>query len=140
MRKSLAIIIALWVSSMTLLAERVSRDDAALVANHFMNVASSNTNVRMAAPAKKMVHKAMTEENLFYLYENEDGEGWVIIAADDAVTPILAYSETGHFRTDNMPSNIRKWLSNYNDFIQHIEADGVVASEEAAEQLSLIHI
>jgi len=134
MRKSLAIIIALWVSSMTLLAERVSRDDAALVANHFMNVASSNTNVRMAAPAKKMVHKAMTEENLFYLYENEDGEGWVIIAADDAVTPILAYSETGHFCTDNMPSNIRKWLGNYNDFIRRVEADSVEASEEAAAQ------
>lgn len=134
MRKSLAIIIALWVSSMTLLAERVSRDDAALVANHFMNVASSNTNVRMAAPAKKMVHKAMTEENLFYLYENEDGEGWVIIAADDAVTPILAYSETGHFCTDNMPNNIRKWLGNYNDFIRRVEADSVEASEEAAAQ------
>ena len=134
MKKIVMGLIVLWVSSMTLYAERVSRDDAALVANHFMNVAPSNTNVKMAAPAKKMVHKTIAEENLFYLYENEDGEGWVIIAADDAVTPILAYSETGHFRTDNMPSNIRKWLSNYNDFIQRIEADGVVASEETAEQ------
>ena len=124
-------LIALLVS-ITLFAERVSREDAALVANHFMNVVSPNTNVRMAAPAKKMVLKTTAEENMYYLYENEDGEGWVIIAANDAVMPILAYSETGHFRTDNMPSNVRAWMGKYNDFIQQIEADGVAAGEETA--------
>ena len=38
MRKIVVSIIALLVSSMTLMAERVSREDASLVANHFMNV------------------------------------------------------------------------------------------------------
>ena len=120
--------------SMTLFAERVSVEDAALVANNFMNVASANSNVKKAIPAKRMVRKAMAEENLYYLYENADGEGWVIIAADDAVTPVLAYSNTGHFRTDNMPSNIRKWVGKYNNFIKKIEDDGVVASEETSAQ------
>ena len=120
--------------SMTLFAERVSVEDAALVANNFMNVTSANSNVKKAVPAKRMVRKAMSEENLYYLYENADGEGWVIIAADDAVTPVLAYSNTGHFRTDNMPSNIRKWMGKYNNFIKKIEDDGVVASEETSEQ------
>ena len=120
--------------SMTLFAERVSVEDAALVANNFMNVASANSNVKKAIPAKRMVRKVMSEENLYYLYENADGEGWVIIAADDAVTPVLAYSNTGHFRTDNMPSNIRKWVGKYNNFIKKIEDDGVVASEETSAQ------
>ena len=120
--------------SMTLFAERVSVEDAALVANNFMNVASTNTNVKKVVPAKRMVRKAMAEENMYYLYENADGEGWVIIAADDAVTPVLAYSNTGHFRTDNMPSNIRKWVGKYNNFIKKIEDDGVVASEETSAQ------
>lgn len=120
--------------SMTLFAERVSVEDAALVANNFMNVVSANTNVKKAVPAKRMVRKAMAEENMYYLYENADGEGWVIIAADDAVTPVLAYSNTGHFRTDNMPSNIRKWVGKYNNFIKKIEDDGVVASEETSAQ------
>ena len=120
--------------SMTLFAERVSVEDAALVANNFMNVVSANTNVKKVVPAKRMVRKAMAEENMYYLYENADGEGWVIIAADDAVTPVLAYSNTGHFRTDNMPSNIRKWVGKYNNFIKKIEDDGVVASEETSAQ------
>ena len=119
--------------SVTLFAERVSQDDAALVANNFMNV-SSSSNVKKALPAKKMVRKATATEDLYYLYENANGEGWVIVAANDAMTPILAYSETGHFRTDNMPVNIQKWLGKYNDFTRRLEADGVVASEEAQNE------
>ena len=133
MRKIVVSIIALLVSSMTLMAERVSREDASLVANNFMNVAVTSVNgVKKAAPAKRMVLKQTAEEteSQYYLYENENGEGWVIIAANDAVTPVLAYSETGHFRTDNMPSNIRHWMGKYDKFIKRIETDGVEATEE----------
>ena len=132
--KKIWIITALLVSSMTLMAERVSPADAALVADHFMNAASSSS--MQKAPAKRMVLKQaeMAEENRYYLYQNENGEGWVIIAGDDAVSPVLAYSETGRFRTENMPVNVRKWMSKYNHFIQKIEADGVTASEETAAQ------
>ena len=89
MKKVLAGIIALLVSTMTLFAARITTDDAALVANHFMNVRSSVAGVKKA-PAKKMVMKqiaATEEENQYFLYENENGEGWVIIAANDVVTP-----------------------------------------------------
>ena len=75
--------------SMTVLAERVSQDDAALVANNFMNVGNTVSGVQKA-PAKKMVLKkaATATENQYYIYENANGEGWVMIAADDAITPI----------------------------------------------------
>ena len=133
MRKIAVSIIALLVSSMTLMAERVSREDAALVANNFMSVAAPAADgVQRVAPAVRMVLKESSEqtESQYYVYENENGEGWVIIAANDAVTPILAYSETGHFRTDNMPSNIRHWMGNYDKFIKRIETEGVEAAEE----------
>ncbi len=132
-RKIVVSIIALLVSSMTLMAERVSREDASLVANHFMNVAATSANgVKRAAPGKRMVLKksAAVEENQYYVYENENGEGWVIISANDAVRPILAYSETGHFPVENMPSNLRKWMGKYDQFIKRIETDSVEASKE----------
>lgn len=132
MKKILFGLMALLVS-MTLFAERITPDDAALVANNFMNVASAS-GAKKAVPQKKMVRKATAEENLFYVYENANGEGWVIVAANDAVTPVLAYSETGHFRTDNLPVNVKSWMGKYNKFIEKIEADGVEASEEATEQ------
>lgn len=132
MKKILLGLLAAMVS-MTLFAERVAPDDAALVANNFMNVASASSAKKAAAP-KKMVRKATAEENLFYIYENANGEGWVIIAGDDALAPVLAYSETGTFRTENMPVNVKSWLGKYNKFVRKIEDEGVIATEEATEQ------
>ena len=117
-------------------AERVSQEDAAVVANNFMNVASALTGAKKA-PAKRMVLKScapvQAAENQYYIYENADGDGWVMVAANDVVRPILAYSETGHFRTDNMPANLKGWLGGYNRQItyaaQHSRACAEVAQE-----------
>ena len=130
MKKIFIGLMALLVS-VTLFAERVSVEDAALVANNFMR-AASNSNIKKAVPAKRMVLKANASvaEPQYYVYENADGEGWVIIAANDVVTPVLAFSETGHFRTDNMPENIKHWMGHYDKFIKRIENDGVKASEK----------
>ena len=135
MNRVLSLLIVVTLSLSQAWAERVSRDDAALVANNFMNVASSNSAVKKT-PAKKMVMKSVPaqEENQYYVYENENGEGWVIVAANDVITPILAYSETGHFRTDNMPVNVRKWMGKYNDFVKKIEADGATQDEVVAQE------
>ena len=116
-------------------AAKVSPEDAALVANHFMNE-MSNPAVKKAVPGKQMVLKkaAAEEENLFYVYENADGEGWVMVAANDAMRPVLAYSNTGHFRMENQPTNVKGWLNKYNAFVKQIEADGLEASEEATEE------
>ena len=132
MKKIFLGLLAVMVSA-TVLAEHVTPEDAALVANHFMNAeATSVAGVKKAA--KPMVRKATAETAQYYVYENANGEGWVIIAADDAVTPILAYSTTGKFRTDNQPANVRKWFGHYDKFIQKVEADGLEASEETQAQ------
>ena len=138
MRKILVGMIALLASTMTLWAERVSEEDAALVANNFMNVrpSSSAAGVRTAAPGRRMVRKSTKVENesQYYVYENADGEGWVIIAANDVVRPVLAYSETGHFNTENMPSNLRKWMVKYDHYITRLEEDSITAGEETESQ------
>lgn len=77
---------------------------------------------------------AKAEENQYYVYENADGEGWVMVAANDVVRPILAYSNTGSFRTDNMPQNLQRWLIKYDHFISKLEKDGVTSGEETTEE------
>ena len=133
MRKILLLSVSLLLAVTTVFAERVSQEDAALVAKNFMNPVSVSGVKK--APARPMVLKAAAaEDNQFYVYENASGEGWVMVAADDAITPILAYSKTGSFRTDNMPLNVQHWVNNYNQFIKHVVDDGAVASEEAQAQ------
>lgn len=133
MKKHLLVLLSLFIAALTVQAERISQEDAALVANNFMNVASA-TGVKKSVQPMKLKKAASATENQYYVYENANGEGWVIVAADDAIAPILAYSKTGQFRTDNMPLNIRKWLGKYDNFIKKVVTDGVVASEEAQAQ------
>ena len=121
------------LASATLFAEHVSQEEAVLVAENFMNAAPASGS-RHAAPLRKMVLQQAADENLFYVYENENGEGWVVVAANDAVTPILAYSETGHFRTSELPVNVRGWMGKYNTFIKRIEAEGIAPSEETTDK------
>ena len=54
----------------------------------------------------------------FYIFNNEDGKGFVIIAADDCVTPILAYSYDNNFAAENLPPNLKEWLDGYAEQIQ----------------------
>ncbi len=113
--------------SMTLFAERVSVEDAAVVANNFMNPAA--TTAAKKAPKPMVLKKAASAtENQYYVYENASGEGWVMVAANDIAHPILAYSPTGHFHTDNQPSNIKGWLKGYDRQILLAEQNGLEAS------------
>lgn len=44
----------------------------------------------------------------FYVFNRTSEGGFIIIAGDDAVTPVLAYSYTGKFEVENMPSSLRR--------------------------------
>ncbi len=48
----------------------------------------------------------------FYVFNASNG-GFVLVAADDCVRPILGYSQTGEFRVDQMPTNVQGWLEDY---------------------------
>ena len=72
----------------------------------------------------------------FYVIQNEGGQGWMLLAANDVVQPILAYSETGTFRTDKMPENISYWLNGYNTQIKEAVESGLTASSEVTAEWS----
>lgn len=134
MKKILLSIMVLVLPAMAVWAERVTEDDAALVADHFMNVTSAYSGYRAPAKQIKMQKAASSPEAQYYIYENAEGEGWVIIAANDVVRPVLAYSETGHFRTDNMPSNVKGWLQSYDKQIKYVAEHTTEAPADVKRQ------
>lgn len=56
----------------------------------------------------------------FYVFSASNG-GFVLVSADDCVRPILGYSLTGTFPTENMPTNVRGWLEDYANEIAHVK-------------------
>ena len=59
---------------------------------------------------------------------------FVLLAADDRVQPILGYSLTSRFDTENMPANKRAWIQGYSDEIRYAIEHRTRASAEVAQQ------
>ena len=68
-------------------------------------------------------------DTLFYVFNV--GGGFAIVAADDAVKPILGYSPDGHFDPQNIPDNCRAWLQGYADQIAYVR------TQESARSVSV---
>ena len=67
-----------------------------------------------------------------YLVAPADGIGYVIVAADDCVVPVLAYSEDETFVADGMPAHIQEWIDGYSREIASHIAAGTAQSDEVA--------
>ena len=55
----------------------------------------------------------------YYVFALEPA-GFVIVAADERVKPILGYSYTNNFVVEDMPDNILYWLDNYKKQIKAV--------------------
>ena len=53
---------------------------------------------------------ASTPYRQFYIFAGAEGQGFVLVAADDCVTPIIGYSTTNAFVTKDMPAHVKGWL------------------------------
>ena len=47
-----------------------------------------------------------------------DGGGWVMVAGDDNVRPVLGISVDGTFKTEDMPDNVRWWMERIKAFVR----------------------
>lgn len=61
----------------------------------------------MQKPVLDITPQSFTE---CYLFAGVDGKGFVLLAADDCVRPLLGYSLTGLFPAEDMPAHVRDWL------------------------------
>lgn len=100
----------------TLRAATVSLETAATVAHNFM--------ARQGVKASLTLNDCGVGE--MYLFSAADG-GFVLVAGDDCVRPILAYSLTSPF-ADTLPEHISSWLQGYAEEIALLRSQGTAAS------------
>lgn len=58
-----------------------------------------------------------------HLFNSLEGEGFVIVAADDRVGGVLGYSDKGRLDTDNMPDGLRALLDSYARTVERVRTD-----------------
>ena len=124
MKRFTMILALVLMVAMPMMAERVTPETALKVAATFLN-----NNGAKAAQLTDLT-EAAGYTNL-YIFNGE--QGFVVMAADDCVQPILGYSLTGKFVAENMPTNVSGWLQGYNDEIQYAIDSKMSASAETAK-------
>ena len=78
-----------------------------------------------------LVSAAVNREAIdYYVFNVENGEGFVIIAGDDRVKPILAYSTTGQFDPNNVAEGFQFTLDGFREEINYVREHNLAATSD----------
>ncbi len=108
-------------------AQRVSQETARSVAETFFNY---NVRDGQSQPIYLEDITAETPFQNFYIFSADSG--FVLVAADERVTPILGYSKASQFVTEDMPENLKWWLESYDAQIQDVRENSAPSTSEIA--------
>lgn len=115
-------------------AETVTPEEARDIAVDFLR--HQPVGVGRRVPIQKRIqlkavrNKPLSDEAAFYVYELEQ-HGYVLVAADDRVRPVLGYSPNGTFEEQNIPSNMRAWMDNIARQIAHVKGSSFARVRKA---------
>ena len=103
-------------------AGHVTREQARAKAHHFLMEKGLNrklTDAETSTTAAKS--RGMVSPDYYYIFNADEGQGFVIVSADDRTSEILGYCPEGSFDADEIPSNMAVWLQGYADQIKYIQ-------------------
>ncbi|MBR7087604.1 MAG: C10 family peptidase [Prevotella sp.] len=124
MKRKLLLFLSFFVT-MTMMADPVTKDEAAQKAQAFINGKNKQRpggprRVKLAHRQMKLVQAAQ-ENALYYVFNVGEEDGFVIVSGDDRTPAVLGYTDNGSFSTDQMPDNMRAWLQGYADQIAWLQ-------------------
>ena len=70
----------------------------------------------------------------YYIYNTANEQGFVVIAGDDRVAPVLGYTEQGHYDPHTMPDGLTALLQCYDQEIKSITNTPMTAPLEVAAE------
>lgn len=86
-----------------------------------------------ARPA--MTLSTATGEPGVYAFNRIDGNGYIIVSADDMATPLLGYCDSGSFDAAAMPEGLRWYLEEYARQIEWARANATASETSGADAL-----
>ena len=120
----LMLVLLLVCGQTTIQAKRISQWQAQQQAYSFWG-----KQMPQKAKAKSRAATTASRSDAYYVFNNDAG-GFVIIAGDDAVTPVLGYTSAGSFDAENLPDGLKDLLKSYERQIAAL-GDNYVANRTA---------
>lgn len=73
-------------------------------------------------------------EYMFYVFDVNDNNGYVVVSSENTIQPILAYSFEGAFNHDNMSPAQKEFLEYYNRSIEYASKNHINVSEKSSNE------
>ncbi len=129
MRKALLSILLFMLCMTCAVANPVTQDQALQKAKAFLvkKGLAVNANISLVYQGKQRAHHngAPSKDACYYVFNNGQNAGFVIISGDDCAEDVLGYADSGSFDADNIPSNMQVFLQGYAEEIAAARALGL---------------
>ena len=113
MRRFLTIVSSLVLACQGLMASPVDQSQALKLAENFFGKGTTRAQLKLEykAPYKAATRAGQAEENLFYIFNRGNNQGYIVVAADNRVMPVLAFSDEGTLTEEDIMNHPSiKWL------------------------------
>ena len=135
MKKVIFFAAFLFVMVCGLMANPVDMEKARLVADRY--VRASGLYDKQQKENRVVDITTKTQYTQFYVFRiigTRSGKGFILVSGDDCGRPVLAYSATSDFMTQEMPDHVADWLKAYELQLQEARQKGMKAPDYIRRQ------
>ncbi len=126
MKKTLLIIAIFALTIGKMFAGPVDAQRAQQIGNRFLSTKALKGDIQL-----NLVYTSATRDAVdYYVFNVEGGNGFVIVAGDDRVKPVLAYSTTGSFNPNDVADGFEFTLNTFSHEIQYIREHNIAATDD----------
>ena len=113
------IIVLLFIATINTFGQSRSIDDAMKIAENYLN--NSKIQLKNAQISDVLNLSYISKDDnqaYYYVFNFDDDNGFIVISGDDRAKDILGYSDNGGFDINNIPENMKYWLSFYQEELE----------------------
>ena len=137
MKRLSLLVAAMYFYAALATASPVTSARARKIAGVFLNL--SPAEAVMLKESRSAIKASAAGAPAYYIFGKED-KGFVIIAGDDCLVPILGYSDTHLAEAERIPPAMLVWLSQVSEAARFARSAGLEPSAEAARMWDMVPI
>ena len=138
--KKLSLTLCLLAALGSLLAGPVDQQKAQKLGAKFLStttISQKNADIQL-----NLVSAALDQQRGgidYYVFNVKNGEGFIIVAGDDRVKPILAYSTTGQYDPQNVSEGFAFTLNSFREEIQYVREHNLSAMPDIVAEWKMVN-